>query len=158
MAAMALGSLLLNQTQQDEQNKNDKELAWVTTRMSPWTNLKADPIRKVDTAGNIMKALQAYGSAGGTIPGMDGAKEAVTAGADAAGGAARAATPLNVDYSPLEKFTGLGGGGMAPGGGAMSVAEQMSPIAKPLAAGGMDESTMKKLAKMLGINAWSAME
>jgi hypothetical protein len=162
MAAMALGQLLLSQQQQGEQNENDKKVAAETTRMSPWTNLKAGEIRKVDTAGNVMKALQAYAGAGGTIPGVDGAKAAAGGAAEAAGGAARAATPLNVDYSPLEKFASLGGGGQAPGGGAMSVAERLSPIAKPMAAAGapgtMDSTNMQKLAKMLGINAWSAME
>ena len=160
MAAMALGTMLLQQKQQEDANASDRELAGVTTRMSPWTNLKAGDIRKVDTAGNVMKALQSYAKGGGTIPGVNGAADAATTASTASEGAARAATPLNVDYSGLDKFTGLGGGGAAPGGGELSVAERLAPIAKPMtgATAGLDGTMMQKLAKMLGINAWSAME
>jgi hypothetical protein len=94
----ALGTTALAQIQQAQQNKRDRELAGEITRYSPWTGLKADPIRKVDTLGNLMKGVQT-GVFASTIG--DIGSSAANSGANSVLSRASHYSPLGVNYDVL---------------------------------------------------------
>lgn len=129
------GTTLLSQSQQNQQNENDRKLAGETTRYSPWTGLKAGPIRKVDTMGNIMKGAQAGVMAGGM--GFGGGGGSFGTGDPSALAAAARTSPLGVEYSGLSEFSGV-----TP----ETMAKNLTPTT-PMAGGmGMDYSKLAGLA------------
>lgn len=165
LAAIAGGTALLNQGQQSEQNARDKELAAAITRYSPWTALKAGPIRKVDTMGNIMKGLQTGAMASGL--GLGGGAPTGVGDPSAAAAAART-SPLGIDYGELSKFSGVAPETMAtnlapttPMAGGLGINySKLASLAGPAAGGGagnMFGMDMSKLAKYLKVSPWQSM-
>jgi hypothetical protein len=160
------GTTLLSQAQQSEQNQNDKELAAATTRYSPWTGMKAGPIRRVDTMGNIMKGLQTGAMASGM--GFGGGAAPTGTGDPSALAAAASTSPLGIDYGDLSKFSGVAPETMAtnlapttPMAGGLGLDySKLASMAGPAAGGGagnMFGMDMSKLAKYLKVSPWQAM-
>src|SRR5574338_237036 len=91
------GTAGLSQYQQSMANAADRRVAGETTRFSPWTNMRANPIRKVDMLGNLLKGVQS-----GVLASSLGAGETTTPEPTMTAG-----SNLGVDYSPLSEYSGV---------------------------------------------------